>query len=56
MPPRGPQSNILSITPQGQALQAMRPNPVPMRPGMPMPKMAGGGTVKDYIRITERKL
>lgn len=56
MPPRGPQSNILSITPQGQALQAMRPNPAPMRPGMPMPKMARGGTVGSHIKLTERKL
>jgi hypothetical protein len=53
------------MTPQGQAMAAMRP-------GMPPPKMAmggsiedmrralarkaAGGTVKDYIRITERKL
>ena len=56
MPPQGPQSNILSMTRQGQALQAMRPAPVPMRPGMPMPRMARGGTVKDYITITERPL
>lgn len=56
MPPQGPQSNILSMTRQGQALQAMRPAPVSMRPGMPMPRMAAGGTVKDYVRITERKL
>jgi len=67
--PGGPQSNHLQMTPQGQALAAMKPN---MPPGMPPPKMAGGGsieymrralarkaaggTVKDYIRITERKL
>ena len=70
--PQGPRSNILQMTQQGQALAAMRPNPVPMRPGMPMPKMADGGsvddmrraiaklarggTVKDYITITERRL
>jgi hypothetical protein len=41
------------MTPQGQALAAMRP---PQQPGMPQRKMAGGGTVKDYITITERKL
>ena len=32
---KGPQSNILQMTRQGQAMAAMRPNPVPMRPGMP---------------------
>jgi hypothetical protein len=64
-PPGAPRSNILQMTPQGQAMAAMRP-------GMPQPKMAmggsiedmrralarkaAGGTVKDYIRITERKL
>ena len=46
-PPRPgqPQSNILALTPQGQAMQAMRPNPqaMPQRPGPTMPKMAGGG-------------
>jgi hypothetical protein len=57
------------MTPQGQAMAAMKPN---MPPGMPPPKMAmggsiegmrralarkaAGGTVKDYIHITERKL
>jgi len=51
--PGGPQSNILQMTPQGQAMAAMRATPPP---GMPPPKMATGGTVKDYIRITERKL
>jgi len=47
--PGAPRSNILQMTQQGQALAAMRPN-------QPMPRMAGGGTIKDYIRITERKL
>ena len=67
--PNAPRSNILQMTPQGQAMAAMRASPPP---GMPPPKMAGGGsieamrrvlarkaaggTVKDYIRITERKL
>ena len=48
--PQGPQSNILSMTPQGQALQAMRPNPAPVRPGAPMPRMADGGSVEDMRR------
>ena len=54
--PQGPQSNILSMTPQGQALQAMRPNPAPVRPGAPMPRMARGGTVGSHIKLTERRL
>jgi len=37
--PRGPQSNILAMTPQGQAMQAMRPNPAAM------PRMAKGGSM-----------
>ena len=57
------------MTPQGQAMSAMKARP-PM--GMPPPKMAKGGsieamrrvlarkatggTVKDYITITERPL
>ena len=45
---RSPQSNILQMTQQGQALAAMRPNPVPVKPGMPMPRMAAGGKVKGY--------
>ena len=52
--PGAPRSNILQMTPQGQALAAMRPPQQP--PGMPQRKMAGGGTVKDYITITERPL
>ena len=54
--PQGPRSNILQMTQQGQALAAMRPNPAPMKPGMPMPRMADGGSVKDYIKLTERRL
>lgn len=64
-----PQSNILAMTPQGQAMQAMRPNPQPMpqRPGpaMPqrpamfqrpaMPRMARGGSTHD-IELEERPL
>lgn len=38
------------MTQQGQALAAMRPNPAPMKPGMPMPKMADGGSVDDMRR------
>lgn len=41
--PKGLQSNILALTPQGQAMQAMRPNPTPM-PNK-MPHMAKGGMV-----------
>ena len=68
-PPGGPQSNILQMTRQGQAMAAMKASPPP---GMPPPKMAGGGSIeamrrvlarkatggsiKDYVRITERKL
>lgn len=37
--PKGPQSNILAMTRQGQAMQAMRPSPTPM------PKMAKGGSL-----------
>jgi hypothetical protein len=37
--PQGPQSNILAMTPQGQAMQAMRPSPTPM------PRMAKGGSL-----------
>ena len=61
-PPKGPQSNILAMTPQGQAMQAMRPNPMAMpRPPMlpmgrpPMGRMARGGSTHD-IHMTERKL
>lgn len=61
------QSNILAMTPQGQAMQAMRPNPMPMpqgpampqRPAIPqrpaMPRMARGGSTHD-IEIEERAL
>ena len=68
--PNAPRSNILQMTPQGQAMAAMKPSGPP--PGAPQPKMAGGGSIedmrralarkaaggsiKDYIRITERKL
>jgi hypothetical protein len=46
--PGGPQSNILQMTPQGQAMAAMKATP-------PMNK-AAGGTIKDYVKITERPL
>ena len=54
-PPGAPQSNILQMTPQGQAMAAMKARP-PM--GMPAPpvRLAMGGSVKDYITITERPL
>jgi len=39
-PPGGPQSNILQMTPQGQAMSAMRATP------SAMPKMAKGGKVE----------
>ena len=47
--PTGPRSNILQMTPQGQAMSAMRATP----PGMP--RMATGGRVSD-ISLTERLL
>ena len=50
---QGPQSNILQMTPQGQAMSAMRASPPMQRPGMP--KMAMGGRITD-IGMTERKL
>jgi hypothetical protein len=55
--PGQPQSNILAMTPQGQAMQAMRPNPqaMPQRPGPTGPRMARGGSTHD-IYLTERKL
>jgi len=45
------------LTPQGQAMQAMRPNPqaMPRQPGPAMPRMARGGSTHD-IQLTERKL
>jgi hypothetical protein len=61
-PPKGPPSNILAMTPQGQAMQAMRPGGMtPVRPPMlpmgrpPMGRMARGGSTHD-IHMTERKL
>ena len=55
--PGQPQSNILAMTPQGQAMQAMRPNPqaMPRQPGPTGLRMARGGSTHD-IRLTERKL
>ena len=46
-PPPGPQSNILQMTPQGQAMSAMRATPPAMpvpKPGMP--RMKKGGKVE----------
>ncbi len=44
MPPTGPQSNILQMTRQGQAMSAMRATP----PGMP--RMATGGSTTPSVR------
>jgi len=46
--PGQPQSNILSLTRPGQAMQALRPNPqaMPQQPGPNMPKMKKGGGVE----------
>jgi hypothetical protein len=51
-PPRGPQSNILAMTPQGQAMQAMRPNPMamPRPPALPMKSMATGGSTTPSVQ------
>ena len=66
--PQGPQSNLLALTRQGQAMAAMRANPQPM-PRPPIPGMATGGSVAQMrmallakggtthsIGLTERKL
>jgi len=51
-PPPGPQSNILAMTRQGQAMQAMRPNPMamPRPPMLPMKSMAKGGSAKPSVQ------
>jgi hypothetical protein len=63
--PGAPRSNILQMTPQGQAMAAMRPGTPPPKMAMggsiedmrrALARKAAGGTVKDYIRITERRL
>jgi hypothetical protein len=51
--PQQQMGNMLSMTPQGQAMQAMRATPPMQRPGMP--RMAMGGRIAD-IGMTERKL
>jgi len=48
--PRGPQSNILAMTPQGQAMQAMRPSPTPM------PRMASGGSTTPSVEEMRKAL
>lgn len=59
--PQGPQSNLLALTRQGQALQAMRPNPMPMMAKggtvaqMRMALLKRGGTTR-AIKLTERVL
>ncbi|CAB4131841.1 hypothetical protein UFOVP125_51 [uncultured Caudovirales phage] len=62
-PPKGPQSNILAMTPQGQAMQAMRPNPLAMpRPPMlpmgrpPMARMAKGGSTTPSVQDMRKAL
>jgi len=51
-PPKGPQSNILAMTPQGQAMQAMRPSPItqPRPPMLPMKSMATGGSTTPSVQ------
>jgi hypothetical protein len=45
--PQGPQSNILQMTPQGQAMAAMTPPPQPDQPDGSQPQgMADGGATK----------
>ena len=51
--PNAPRSNILQITPQGQAMAAMRASPPP---GMPMPKMAGGGSTTPSVEEMRRAI
>ena len=57
-PPRGPQSNILAMTPQGQAMQAMRPNPMamPRPPMLPMKSMAKGGSATPSVQEMRKAL
>jgi len=57
-PPKGPQSNILAMTPQGQAMQAMRPNPMamPRPPALPMKSMAKGGSATPSVQEMRKAL
>lgn len=57
-PPKGPPSNILAMTPQGQALQAMRPNPMamPRPPMLPMKSMAKGGSTTPSVQDMKQAL
>jgi hypothetical protein len=52
--PQQPPSNILQMTPQGQALAAMRPPQQP--PGMPQRKMAGGGSTTPSVEEMRRAI
>lgn len=56
--PKGPQSNILAMTPQGQAMQAMRPNPMamPRPPALPMKSMATGGSTTPSVQEMRRAI
>jgi hypothetical protein len=47
--PGAPRSNILQMTPQGQAMAAMRPN-------QPMPRMAGGGSTTPSVEEMRRAI
>jgi len=51
--PGAPRSNILQMTPQGQAMSAMRATPPP---GMPPPKMAGGGSTTPSVEEMRRAI
>jgi len=51
---QNPQSNILQMTPQGQALAAMRPPQQP--PGMPQRKMADGGSTTPSVEEMKQVL
>lgn len=51
--PNAPRSNILQMTPQGQAMAAMRASPPP---GMPPPKMAEGGSTTPSVEEMKRAL
>jgi hypothetical protein len=62
-PPKGPQSNILAMTPQGQAMQAMRPNAMamPRPPALPMgrppmARMATGGSTTPSVQEMRRAI
>jgi hypothetical protein len=51
--PNAPRSNILQMTPQGQAMAAMKPSGPP---GAPPPKMAGGGSTTPSVEEMRRAI